>query len=109
MSCVSKEKYASYLERLVSVTHSQPVDRDAYVQLITEICKDYKLTKGMSEFYITPMMEQRGLGEVFCDFDNGKSTKVLLRIRIISTSKAVVFVFVPAKIEFPSDDTAFAF
>ena len=90
MSCVSKEKYASYLERLVSVTHSQPVDRDAYVQLITEICKDYKLTKGMSEFYITPMMEQRGLGEVFCDFDNGKSTKVLLRIRIISTSKAVI-------------------
>ena len=90
MSCVSKEKYASYLERLVSVTHSQPVDRDAYVQLITEICKDYKLTKGMTEFYITPMMEQRGLGEVFCDFDNGKSTKVLLRIRIISTSKAVI-------------------
>ena len=90
MSCVSKDKYASYLERLVSVTHSQPVDRDAYVQLITEICKDYKLTKGMTEFYITPMMEQRGLGEVFCDFDNGKSTKVLLRIRIISTSKAVI-------------------
>ncbi len=90
MSCVSKEKYASYLERMVSVTHSQPVDRDAYVQLITEICKDYKLTKGMSEFYITPMMEQRGIGEVFCDFDNGKSTKVLLRIRIVSTSKAVI-------------------
>ena len=90
MSCVSKEKYASYLERLVSVTHSQPVDRDAYVQLITEICKDYKLTKGMTEFYITPMMEQRGMGEVFCDFDNGKSKKVLLRIRIISTSKAVI-------------------
>lgn len=90
MSCVSKEKYASYLERMVSVTHSQPVDRDAYVQLIMEICKDYKLTKGMTEFYITPMMEQRGIGEVFCDFDNGKSTKVLLRIRIVSTSKAVI-------------------
>lgn len=90
MSCVSKEKYASYLERMVRVTHSQPVDRDAYVQLITEICKDYKLTKGMTEFYITPMMEQRGIGEVFCDFDNGKSTKVLLRIRIVSTSKAVI-------------------
>lgn len=90
MSCVSKEKYASYLERMVRVTHSQPVDRDAYVQLITEICKDYKLTKGMTEFYITPMMEQRGIGEVFCDFDNGKSTKVLLRIRIDSTSKAVI-------------------
>ena len=90
MSCVSKDKYASYLERLVSVTHSQPVDRDAYVQLITEICKDYKLTKGMTEFYITPMMEQRGMGEVFCDFDTGKSKKVLLRIRIISTSKAVI-------------------
>ena len=30
--------------------------------LIKSICTDYKLTKGMTEFYITPMMEQRGDG-----------------------------------------------
>ncbi len=90
MSCISREKYTSYLERLVRITHNQPVDRDAYVELIKSICTAYKLSKGMTEFYITPMMEQRGEGEVFCDFDKGNSKKVLIRLRIVSTSKAVI-------------------
>ena len=90
MSCVSNEKYYSYLERLVSITHNQPVDHDAYVDIIVAICKDYKLTKGVSEFYVTPMKEQRGDGEIYCDFDTGKSKKVLIRIRIVSASKAVI-------------------
>lgn len=90
MSCISREKYTSYLERLVRITHNQPVDRDAYVTLIKSICTDYKLTKGMTEFYITPMMEQRGDGEVYCDFDTGNSKKVLIRLRIVSSSKAVL-------------------
>ncbi len=90
MSCISREKYASYLEKMVRITHNEPVDRDAYVELIRNICRDYKLTKGMTEFYITPMMEQRGIGEVYCDFDTGNSKKVLLRLRIISSSKAVL-------------------
>ena len=90
MSCVSNEKYYSYLERLVSITHNQPVDHDAYLDIIVAICKDYKLTKGVSEFYVTPMKEQRGDGEIYCDFDTGKSKKVLIRIRIVSASKAVI-------------------
>lgn len=90
MSCISREKYTSYLERLVRITHNQPVDRDAYVELIKSIGTAYKLSKGMTEFYITPMMEQRGEGEVFCDFDKGNSKKVLIRLRIVSTSKAVI-------------------
>lgn len=44
----------------------------------------------MTEFYITPMMEQRGDGEVYCDFDTGNSKKVLIRLKIVSTSKAVL-------------------
>lgn len=90
MSCVSNEKYYSYLERLVHITHNEPVDREAYLDLILEVCREYRLTKAVSEFYITPMMEQRGIGEVFCDYDTGKSKKVLLNLRITSTSKAVI-------------------
>ena len=90
MSCVSNEKYYSYLERLVRITHNEPVDREAYVDLILEICREYRLTKAITEFYITPMMEQRGIGEIFCDYDTGNGKQVLLRLRITSPSKAVI-------------------
>ena len=89
MGC-SKDMYISLLDRLVYVTHAEPYDREAYVSVIEEICKTYNLAKGDTEFYLTPMMEQKGIGENFCDFDNGKGTKVILRIRIVSQSKAVI-------------------
>ena len=89
MGC-SKDMYISLLDRLVYVTHAEPYDREAYVSVIGEICKIYNLAKGDTEFYMTPMMEKKGIGEHFCDFDNGKGTKVILRIRIVSQSKAVI-------------------
>ena len=89
MGC-SKDMYISLLDRLVYVTHAEPYDREAYVSVIGEICKTYNLAKGDTEFYMTPMMEKKGIGENFCDFDNGKGTKVILRIRIVSQSKAVI-------------------
>ena len=89
MGC-SKDMYISLLDRLVYVTHAEPYDREAYVSVIGEICKTYNLAKGDTEFYMTPMMEKKGIGEHFCDFDNGKGTKVILRIRIVSQSKAVI-------------------
>ncbi|MBR0131615.1 MAG: EAL domain-containing protein [Lachnospiraceae bacterium] len=90
MSEITNEQYNSFLERLVRITHMEPFDREAYVDLITEICYVYGLAKGVTEFYPTPMMEQRGTGEIFCDFDNGKGDKVLIKIRIVSSSKAVI-------------------
>lgn len=83
-------KYRFFLDRLVRITHIEPFDRESYVELIVEICKEYKLAKGETEFYTTPMMEQRGIGEVFCDFDNGKAEKIVLQLRIVSETKAVI-------------------
>ena len=87
---VSKEKYIAYMERLIWVTHAEPFIHDDYVELIQEICKDYRLAKGDTEFYPTAMMEQRGEGETFCDFDNGKGDTVLIRLRIETASKAII-------------------
>ncbi len=84
------EKYVSFLNRLIRITHEEPYDKEEYVNLIHEICIDYNLAKGETEFYQTPMMEQRGIGEKFCDFDNGKADSVLLRIRLVSESKAIL-------------------
>ena len=87
---VAKEKFISFMERLIWITHAEPFIHEDYVELVEEICEEYHLTKGDTEFYRTPMMERRGIGEVFCDFDNGKSECVLLRIRVIASSKAVI-------------------
>lgn len=90
MGHVSNEKYISFLEKLVRFTHEEPYNKENYVALIREICNDYNLAKGVTEFYTTPMMEQRGIGESLCDFDNGKGTRILLRLRIITSAKAVI-------------------
>lgn len=90
MSCVDYKKYTSYVDCLIRITHAEPFDHDSYVDIISAICKDYRLAKGVTEFYNTPMMEQRGMGDSFCDFDNGKGDKVLIRLRILSETKAVV-------------------
>ncbi len=87
---MGSEKYISFLDRLIRFTHVEVFDRDSYRKLIEEICDEYHLAKGDTEFYTTPMMEQRGIGELFCDFDNGKAEKIILRIRIVTASKAVI-------------------
>ncbi|MBP3808950.1 MAG: EAL domain-containing protein [Eubacterium sp.] len=84
------ELFVSYMERLIRLTHIEPFDRESYKDLIVEICDTYNLSKGAIEFYTTPHMEQLGKGEVFCDFDNGKDSTILLRIRIESSTKAVI-------------------
>lgn len=101
MSEKRKEKYLSFLQRLVYLTHTEPFDRAPYADLIKEICHEYRLEKGETEFYPTPMMEQRGQGEIFCDFDSGKGTKILLRIRITTPTKAIVIATLYVKAEDP--------
>ena len=84
------ELFVSYMERLIRLTHIEPFDRESYKELIVEICNTYKLSKGAIEFYNTPLMEQLGKGEFFCDFDDGKDSSILHRIRIESSTKAVI-------------------
>ena len=86
----NREVYGVLLERLIQVTHQMYYDRDLYVELIHEICEVYHLAKGAIEFYSTPMMESLGKGEYYCDFDNGKAERIVLRERVESTTKAVV-------------------
>ncbi len=87
---VDSERYKSFLERLIRVTHVEPYNRESYVELIKELCEEFRLAKGVTHFYQTPMMESRGIGESYCDFDNGKADKILLNIRILTKTKAII-------------------
>ena len=52
------KKYRSFLERLVRITHEEPYDREKYVELIHDMSEHYRLTKGITYFYKTPLMEK---------------------------------------------------
>jgi len=84
-------KFNEFLERLVLATHSYSgLNRDEYVTLIHEICEYYKLSKGSSEFYMNVTQEKLGNGNYYCDFDNGKGEKVVLQIRIVTRTQAII-------------------
>ncbi len=85
------ELFLEYLERMVQITHeSNDYDREAYVQLIHEICETYHLAKGVVGFYLNAEREQKDDGDFFCDFDNGRGEKEVIRIRIEARSKAII-------------------
>ena len=79
-----------FLKRLVEHTHSANFNGAEYAKLVQEICLTYHLSKGVSEFYQNVGLEKRGEGEIFCDFDDGKGTILLLKNRIIANSGAVL-------------------
>ena len=90
MAKTDTKKYTELLSRFVTLTHEEPYDRDAYLEWIREAGKHYRLEKAMTEFYMSPVLEEAGEGETFCDYDTGKGEKVLTRLRIVSRNKAVI-------------------
>ena len=84
-------KSNEFLRRLVEITHgTHKYDRPTYVKLIQDICDAYHLSKGVSEFYQNTVNERLGVGEVFCDFDDGKESVLLYRLRIQPESGVVI-------------------
>ena len=92
--------YLLYMERLIRLTHIEPFDHESYKELLSEICHTYRIAKGVTEFYQTPLMEQLGKGVSYCDFDDGTGNNILLRIRIVSQSKAIILGTVYTSYEF---------
>ncbi len=86
----NRDRYISILEELIRLTHSEDFDREAYLVWVNDACKYYRLSKAETEFYATPMKEQKKQGEIFCDFDTGEQGKPLVHHRIITRTKATV-------------------
>ena len=87
---VSHKQYVAYLTELILLTHSEEYDREAYLVWVKNVCRDYRIAKAVTEFYPTPMMRRNGQGEIFCDVDNGKGVKILLRIELMTKTKSAI-------------------
>lgn len=84
--------FLSLFYRIVEVTHDiKGFDRAKYVIILNEIGEFFHLSKGVAEFYPNVSMEEKGLGEYFCDYDIGReNNKVVVRVRIETKTKAIV-------------------
>ncbi|MBR3539121.1 MAG: GGDEF domain-containing protein, partial [Eubacterium sp.] len=87
---VSHKQYVAYLTEVILLTHSEEYDREAYLVWVKSVCRDYRIAKAVTEFYPTPMMRRNGQGEIFCDVDNGKGVKILLRIELMTKTKSTI-------------------
>ncbi|MBQ4466181.1 MAG: GGDEF domain-containing protein [Oscillospiraceae bacterium] len=84
-------RYYQYLEKLTDeMNDPDHFDRAQFVALLTEISEFFGLSKGVTEFYENVMMEQRGIGEVLIDYDNGHGDVCIVDRRFITKTQAVI-------------------
>ena len=61
------DRFHYFLVTLLKLTHAvDDFDREAYKELIHDICETYGISKGVAEFYLNNTQEKLGNGEVYC-------------------------------------------
>ena len=86
-----REEYYALFERFIDSMSAIPdFDRGDIVNIVTEICEFFHLSKAETQFYQSVAHEARGEGEIISDFDNGKSDRIAVQRRLISRTGAVV-------------------
>ena len=85
------KKYYTIMERITFLTCAPDgFDRAEFVTLLGEFCELFRISKGVTEFYQTPRLEEAGEGEVLIDYDNGKGDIPVVKVRITPPSGVVI-------------------
>lgn len=65
-------------------------NRERFVEVLTDISIFFRIAKGVTEFYKSPIDEAEGNGEILCDYDNGRSAKIVHSLRYVTPSRTIV-------------------
>ena len=84
------EKYYILMEKITDMTCKLEFNREEFIGLLSEFCEMFRISKGVTEFYLNPRMEQIGKGEVMIDYDNGKEGVPAIQIRACPPSGVVI-------------------
>lgn len=91
---MDKERSDAYylaFEKLIDqMTDITCFDRKALIDTLSELCDLLHIAKGVTEFYVSPMHEQSGEGEILCDRDNGRGDVAVIQKRVVSKSGAII-------------------
>ncbi len=84
-------KFYKILENLLNtLSDINGFDRDIIRQSAIGICQLFNLSKGKTEFYLSPSHERNGLGEIITDYDTGEKSRVIVERRIVTPSMTVI-------------------
>ena len=85
------EQFHDLLERFVDViVDTEGFTRERLVGILVEVAKFFNLSKGVTEFYENLWHEQLGKGESFIDYDDGRESKVIISLRVVTPVLSVV-------------------
>lgn len=85
------EQFHDLFERFVDVlVDTEGFARERLVGILVEVAKFFNLSKGVTEFYENLWNEQLGKGEIFKDYDDGRESKVILSLRVVTPVLSVV-------------------
>lgn len=88
---VDREQYIRLFQRLIdSMTNIGKFDRPGFIDILTEICHLFNLSKGVTEFYLNLSDEKAGHGEVMVDYDDGRPGRIELYKRFVTPSMTVI-------------------
>ena len=88
---VDREQYIRLFQRLIdSMTNIGKFDRPGFIDILTEICYLFNLSKGVTEFYLNLSAEKAGQGEVMVDYDDGRPGRIELYKRFVTPSMTVI-------------------
>lgn len=85
------EQFHDLLERFVDViVDTESFTRERLVGILVEVAKFFNLSKGVTEFYENLWNEQLGKGEILIDYDDGRESKVIISLRVVTPVLSVV-------------------
>lgn len=85
------EQFHDLLERFVDViVDTESFTRERLVGILVEVSKFFNLSKGVTEFYENLWNEQLGKGEILIDYDDGRESKVIISLRVVTPVLSVV-------------------
>ena len=85
------KSYYKLLERFVDLINDPALfNRDELVEVLADLCKVFRIAKGVTEIYMSPAHEKSGEGEIMCDCDDGHGDIMAMRVRIVSPSMVVL-------------------
>ena len=83
--------FHEYYENLVdAMTRADGYDDRMIRHWLAEICKLFGICKGVTVYYLSPLHEKQGKGEVLIPFDNGVEGKVALHKRIVNPNVTII-------------------
>ena len=85
------EQYYTYFEQMISImTDPEHFVREDLVGVLGKICGLFRLAKGVTEFYMSPALEEAKDGEILIDYDNGKADREIYTRRFLSSTGTVI-------------------